>query len=609
MDNGGIVKKFLRKIFYLDSTGKGAFWSLILLVLGTYLLGTLFIFSNGFYAAAVFIAAVFRFGIADIRVWDYPWQILLLLLFAGVIIHFFFQQYRLWKGVRRDRCNNIFWKYFALMLLLWAGVIFCLVYCIKLVVENYYHDGCSLEYLKDGAHSLPYWMTAAVILIFAGIAASGKVYSLIGNYPFRHNFTLPVWSVIVLAAIVYIGSIASSLVVRKLVDAEKAALARQFHRPLTVEALQKYCSDAGRTDEKFWQKIASFKQKFFECKEIGFCFAEFSPEQLEAWRKKFHSSREFDEIDRMTANPLPLPGRKIEKYRVANISLTDFSTVRTMARLQAWRIRFALEKGDRQEVMSALKRLDNLSDYLSAQPLLISALVKNAIDAVKVEALELVLAAQILNKDDLHYLKQRSRYIQTNLNSMASVSLWSEIICGIDFIEAFVNARSLPDGKKCTPFKKFRFLLPQGWLIFESNRLNYLRFFRNTVKFHDVQYVRDISVFNFFGMMIIPAYHAAEKRMLQNRLKQKAIGFFIDQELYRLDHGRFPAGLPLPVDPFRGKPLKYVRGEVTLKKEIFQNAGKEITVSARQLTSATQGTYNVTVTIPDQISPGVVTAR
>ena len=45
------MKKFLKKVFFWDSPEKGAFWSLVLILSGSWLLGTIFILCGGGYRA------------------------------------------------------------------------------------------------------------------------------------------------------------------------------------------------------------------------------------------------------------------------------------------------------------------------------------------------------------------------------------------------------------------------------------------------------------------------------------------------------------------------------------------------------------------------------
>jgi hypothetical protein len=199
-----------------------------------------------------------------------------------------------------------------------------------------------------------------------------------------------------------------------------------------------------------------------------------------------------------------------------------------------------------------------------------------------------------------------SRMIRKHLETAESDILWSEALTGLDHIEGSVHSADW-SGIKIVPFEKFYFLLPHLQLIAESNRLSLIYLYRNAKKFHDVPLASaemSYTVFNHLAHSLVPSFQSAGDRFLQRDLEQQAIEFFIDQELYRLEHGKLPDKLPLPVDPFSKKPMEYLHGKVTVKKEVYEKENKEFTISARQLKSPSRGALrNVTVTIPDSL-PG-----
>jgi len=590
------MKEFLKKVFFHGSPEKGAFWGLVLLLSGTWLLGTLFLFSDGIAALGVFVSAIFRRGLGNVAVSDHPWQLSLILPLLFFMLHYVFQLRRLRGKFEPGRCDRTFWKWTAVAAVLWGGMFFCTAHSIGLAVGNYYHDGCFLAFMKDGARNLPYWMTAALLLLSAGVLAEGKVLALIGNFPLREIFTLPVKILAGISFFTYLSLVAASMFSAYQCEAEKEFLGKHFDRPLTAEALKKLV--LRDPDEKFWNETASLISEITKHPEIDCCFAEFAPGQLDAWRKKFSALPEIAKLDRMIEKPLPACPWKSEKYNILLVRLDDCSQARTMARLQMWHIRFALEKRDRAAVMAALKRLDHVSGYLAGLPFYISAQVKMAVERMKIEALSHLLAEKILIADDLIRLKERSRAVRKELPAMERNSVWSEALMGVDFIEAYVNSAVAGDDQRLTPLKRFRWLLPQFWLIYERNRLHLLRSCRNAEKFHDMPPLRAGSVFSRGAEMVSPPSRTAGASFLKGRLEQEAAEFFIDQELYRLKHGRFPDGLPPPVDPFCGKPMKYIHGSVTVEKEVFGKEKKKFSIPARQLTSPSEYHFNVTVTVP-----------
>ena len=591
---GEIMKKLLKNLFYVDSPEKGAFLGIVLLLFGSWLVGTFFVLSvSG--NMMMYNAVTGKFTPEGICLLAAPSAAVVLF-----ILYFLFQQIHFWWGFCWNECGSSCKKWLGASLLLWLAALSCGRYCLFLVQKYGSSDFCSgFSYIKAGGAALPSFAALFLLLLLASVLSSAKFFSTAGRFPYREIFTLPVKLLAAAVILVYAGMISASLIIQKKCEAQKTALEKHFNRPLTVEALIKATLENEKGSDAFWKKINELCQND-KNRETLYCLAEFTPSQLASWRKRFESSKIFPELDRLISNPLHSHPRKIEKYNLTAVLLPDLSQIRYMARVQVWHCRFAAEKGDRSAAMTALKRMDHLSAYLAKQPFLISTLVKLAIDSYKIRAIEILLGARILNKDDLLALKQQSRMIRKHLETAESDILWSEALAGLDYIEGAVHSENW-SGIKIVPLEKFHFLLPQLWLIAESNRLNLMHLYCNAKKFHDVPMASaemSCTVFNHLAQSLVPTFLRAGNRFLQRDLEQQAIEFFIDQELYRLEHGKFPDKLPLPIDPFSKKPMQYIHGKVTVKKEVYEKGNREFTISARQLKSPSKGEFSVTVTVP-----------
>ena len=592
------MKKFLKKVFFWDSPEKGAFWSLVLILSGSWLLGTIFILCGGGYRALYSRCFVTGKYHAEALVWLIAPAVIFFLFF----LHFLFQFGRSWHNFSWSACGRGCKTWLGISILLWAGTLASGIYSGILIKENWKLD-YALHYVKEGGALLPLLLTVFLLLLLAGILATGKFYSIIGKFAYKGIFTLPVKFLAALTLVAYIGMVSASLIIQQKCETEKGALAKHFGRSLTAEALKKTALSRRKADGAFWKKISGLLKQD-KNRETAYCDNEFTPAELASWEKRFYSSKAFAELDRMISTPLPSFPRKIEKYNLFAAICPDLLPIRSMARLQVWHCRFAAEKGDRTEAVAALKRLDNLSAYLADQPFLLCALVKQAVDSMKNRAVEYLLGSKCLAREDLLGLKQSSRAVKKYLKTAEKEILWSEALGSFDYMEGSFYAEKNWSGIKIVPWKKFRFLLPQFWLIYESNRLNIVRLYSGAEKFHDIKdESKNHSIFASLANVLHPSFQAAGNKFLQRDLEQRTIEFFIDQELYRLKHGKLPDDLPLPVDPFSQKPMKYIQGKVTLKKEIYEKGSRKITFYGRQLTSATRGPSNVTVTIPEKVFP------
>ena len=590
------MKKFLKKVFFWDSPEKGTFWSLVLLLSGSWFLGTIFIFCSGY-------QALYNYCFAG----KYPaealvWLITPIVVFFLFFLHFLFQFGRSWHNFSWSDCDRGCKMWLRISILLWAGTLVSGIYSGILIKENWKFD-YTLHYVKEGGALLPLLLTGFLLLLFAGILATGKFYSIVGKFSYKEIFTLPVKILAALILVAYTGMISASLIIQQMCETEKGALAKHFGRPLTAEALKKTALSRRKADAAFWKKISGLLKQD-KNRETAYCDAEFTPAELASWEKRFTSSKEFAELDRLISRPLPNFPRKFEKYNLFAAICPDLLPIRSMARLQVWHCRFAAEKGDRAAALAALKRLDNLSNYLADQPFLITALVKVHIDGLKNRALAYLLGARCLAGEDLLALKKQSYALRKHLETAQKEILWSEAAGSFDYMEGAFCAEKKWNGIKIVPWKKFRFLLPQFWLIYESNRLNMVRLYSGAEKFHDIkEESQNHSIFSSLAKGLHPAFQATDNKFLQSKLEQEAIEFFLDQELYRLEHGKLPLDLSLPMDPFTKKPVKYIQGRITLEKEIYGKGHQKITIFGRQLISETTGKRQVVVTIPEKNPP------
>ena len=575
------MKKFLSKLLFRDAPGKGAFWSLVLLILGNWIL-----FSFSLLFGGVFYS---------IRAWHMlenppPGKlahgIVLLSIFLLLFIYFIVYQVHFWVTLRKEQWTAQVKKAFYGVILYWGSALGVSIYCIKLFLNNIFPDDFMFSYLAESAHSLPLYMTAAVIWILSGIIASGGFYSLAGNYPARENFTLPVKILAGISLALYLSFIVAALLVHKRYEAAKAALAQQFGHPFTIEEIQKMSIGTRKVDKDFWQRIETIRNRDLD-RELNYPFAGYSPEQLDFWQKRFSSSPDYAELDRLTAQKIPAFPRKLEKYYFLNTLLPDYSASATLFRVQAWKIRFALARRDRAAIMEAIKKIDNVTDYISDRIFLIGIIIKIGLENNKLYLIENILAEQILNKDDLLYLKQRSRTVAKALDNQKRIAFWSDVFGEIDFVEGFVNRRkSANDSIPVTPWARFKFLFPQMWLVHEINALNFVNGYLGKRQIADVSFDNP-DYFDYYSLFR-PAYQRTWHRIQHHKRLQQGIEFFIDQELNRLEHGKLADDLPRPVDPVSGKPMEYFYGDTIITQELFQpNKNqldkKDVTVRGRKL--------------------------
>ena len=590
------MKKFWKKVFFWDEPAKGAFFALVLLLLGTWFLWTFFLLSGGFIDLERLLRWAFTgntsfpFGVC--------WNLCgLPLFFLGIVVYFFLLQWRLWHTFDAGSAGKNFGKWGLALAAVWGAAVACIGYTWCLISTNLYWDHF-FHYIEAGAAGLHYWLTASLLLLLAAVLVTGKVCAVMGNFPFERVFTLPVKILAGAFLLAWGGMVAASFVLAGLSEKETRFLEKQFKQPLTRAALREASFRNRKVDKAFWAKLIPLAEKDLG-RETFYPFAEFTPAQLDAWRKKFESSPEIAEIDRMLNRaPLPAyPWNFDESYPA--MRFPDLRVVYRLNDYQVWRIRFALERKDRTAILAALKRMDNLIAYAGELPLTLFSGVRLKMCADKRHVLEELLASGILTKEDLLRLKAWCRAEKAALPELERRRIRAEALVAAECWDEWPLSDRIGKKLKIYPWRDFRFLLPQCWLIYEANRLSARRRFRDAEKFFDIALKDKLSAFNYLAEMSTPPRKPGIE-FRKAELGWACMEFFIDQELYRLEHGKLPDDLPLPVDPANGKKLTYTRGPVTVKKDVFDGPLRRITIRARQLSNDPASYLHITVTIPER---------
>ena len=154
---------------------------------------------------------------------------------------------------------------------------------------------------------------------------------------------------------------------------------------------------------------------------------------------------------------------------------------------------------------------------------------------------------------------------------------------GIDYYYAILQSTKAYDGTPVIPVSTFRFLVPQLWFTAEANYLAYLKSFRNANRFHDIKALGDDSVFTRLAASLHPSFDAAGNRFALHELQLRCLEFFLDQELYYLEHKKYPADLPFPVCSISKQPMLYQTGSFQVDQEVYEGETRQITVHGRQL--------------------------
>ncbi len=339
-----------------------------------------------------------------------------------------------------------------------------------------------------------------------------------------------------------------------------------FGFPLTADGLRNFYYKEAPGNLDFWEKIEQLSETFSkqtaDRKQNGFiAFPEgkFDKKTMEAWKNTLDASPQIKEITSLFSHKLPPRQREFKKYRLGCITLDELYLLRQVSRLQAWRMRFALEKNDMATAVEALECINKSIDRSDKDFVLISHLLSHSLLELKKNVVGLLLENGQLEPHEIK--KQLDLLIEKrkHLAAMERTALGGEIAVALDFQDG------IWEGETWLPaIKKIRWFVPQYWYIIKhSNNLFIETYQKNSFKWDPLLYRHIMFDRKGYGDHV-PGRYTELKTMyllLETLLKL---------ELEKRKIGGYPESAPewLPLDPFTGRKFHYKKGDMPILEAV-----------------------------------------
>jgi hypothetical protein len=213
------MKRVWNKLFFADSPEKGAFFGIVLLILGTWLLGTVVVLCGG--VASLLYTHDFVTG--QLRPEGGRWLISSGALLLVFVLYFLFQQSRFWWNFRWNECDGSCKKWLGASLLLWLAALICGVYALFLVQKYGFSEIYSgFTCIKAPGAALLTFAALFLLLLLTSVLSTAKFFSAAGKFSYKEIFTLPVKILAAAVILAYAGMISASLIIQKKVCRGKA---------------------------------------------------------------------------------------------------------------------------------------------------------------------------------------------------------------------------------------------------------------------------------------------------------------------------------------------------------------------------------------------------
>lgn len=626
------MKTFWKKILWWDAPAKGAFFALTLLLVGTYVQGSIFLFARE-------MGWLLRSPIGMIpdhlRLFFVPVAILFL-YYAILNLRFFFRAEAGWS---RYVCLPGFWIWVALLILLVSQAFPHGGYILPLGMAIYFvvllplsacfgtcwawaassvaawivatlmlwnptavflfscgtFPGMDGEVIPDTFPSLPLsellgvsgygltmgWIGIAILAFWGWYLLTGRLFAEMANCRFRSMFTRPILVLLGIALAVYLAFAGMALNEAGKASQNVARLEHRFGRPMTVTALSELYFGQDHPDAEFWRRAEKLKS---ELEHAGFetdsrtLFQLLNSPKMElshadwrSWHDLFEQKESgMAQWEELFSGSIPPIPREYRKGQLFSVLMPNLRFIRTFNQIEMWRIRFALADGRIADAVTAYRNMERVNRSLLRESHIIGGLVWLSAENLRLDAIEMLLESDRLSDIQLREISFGLERVEDEIAPMQERSLYGEAVMGLDFLGGLATGAAFE-----TTGKKIRVLnLDAIGIYFPQYRWGNLREKSALARHFNVADFSGIVSYSFdmptLCGLLLPALQCSSAKFDDLAARLRGMRALIAAELWKREHGEYPDTLPsVPEDPRTGKPLFYRKGESRIQVEHF----------------------------------------
>ena len=405
-----------------------------------------------------------------------------------------------------------------------------------------------------------------IVLMVSSYLLWGRFIAKCNGIPFKSLFGRGVATLWGIFAIAYLTSLSMAFYAMHDYRKAKGELEAYWGMPAQIEVLEEQYQTRGQIDQSFWDELNTISVDFSDFYQqydgidgiVGYRDAVLPDDIHAQWRKVFTESTELRRAEELLDTPLPLPDRRGQtRLERSRASINMDSQCRMFARLEAWRIRLALDDKDIQSAQKALERIDNICAFLQKDYVMLNCLVGYAMEPIRAEALTKILASGLADETWL-----RGQYALLEEKERQIPEMHKRMILGhaaevLETMDTYTTSSSTPSF----------LLLPESQFLWGHDCAAIAR----GHKINDFSDYPEKPDGILAGMMANSLRSLASRNFPKLTTTVRISRALIDAELRRLETGSYPVTMEnLPTDPFSGEPLKYVVGVREVTEQHFQ---------------------------------------
>jgi hypothetical protein len=431
------------------------------------------------------------------------------------------------------------------------------------------------------------------------------LYSLAGKPAFTsgEKIVIIIFLSMLIGPLVYTGWFLHTLKAKLIAGRER--LEELYQRPITGAALQDIYYHGEKTNLHKFSKIltANEKEGGLKCKisvpenlEAFYCSSLTTQAQrrkLTAWLKENQSA--ITELDRLLREEkyfkMPESFRRYDSL-LYGILLPELNIYRKIARIYLLRIHDAADRYDVETALTAYRSSRRVMEYALDDHWLISLLVGIAIEAIRLQQLQIIIDSKMLNNRQIKQIIEQLKQDVNLWNESYRYALYGETNAGLNailFASRPMNEYVLFETGYFSSETDFRrleneffdfneyllqfFLAPVKSVYSEDLLYSVKAFILNASNPASPEYLKACNnipeKFIFSKLILVSTLRLDEKlKMIQSQQQAAIMSLCI--ELYRRKNSKLPESLhdlvpefidKIYTDPFTGKPMCYIKGE------------------------------------------------
>lgn len=624
------MKTFWKKMFWLDAPAKGAFFALTLLLVGAYVLGSVFLF-------AWEIGWLGR----SRRLWPESgiWQVYFLAPLAVLLLYYLFETlcffFRTGKGWMRclgviglplwigfgvawmlhDPCHVpnaiiLLWPMAFLTVILpaassgkhwgWATLgILCLglgaffvwdaLPSFDAVMDSFRYSKLSggpetpviplVQQLGISGYGWAMWF-ALVCLLFAGwYFLTAKLFAQMGNCRFRAMFGRPVlvlWGVKILIYLTFSGMV---IYEKGQLSHSLAELEQRFGRPMTAEALGEFYFNGDRPDAEFWQRVQRVSDEDWKTESASGTSlfyailvspkAELPDADLRKFRDYLKNTNSIaSQWEQLFSGFIPPPPNEFKNGMRNAIDCSYLPDICFFNFMQPWRIRFALADGRIDDALTAYRRMEHVNRSLLREIFLNGGMVWMKVENQRLDGVEMLLESGRLTDGQLRKISTGLARIEPEFPQFQERIQYGNAIEKMDICDAMVS------GVMPARFSGGLKPVPVRVLRYYFPQFWWLCLREKAIIARNCN-IADFSHssmkdsnLSILGDVVLPGLRSVRTQFDELAARLRGMRALIAAELWKREHGKYPDTLPgLPNDPHTGTPLLYRKGESRIQIE------------------------------------------